>query len=92
MVFIWFILGFNMYEEIGEFIEVVAIFRKGRAFPHSFKWKDRKYVVEQVNLEHQEKRGNSTLFCYSVSASGNSYELSFDNVNLTWNLVRVWIE
>lgn len=79
-----------MYEEINEFIEVVAIFRNGKAFPHAFKWKDRKYAVEQINLEHQERRGASMLFCYSVSASGNSYELSFDNINLTWTLERIW--
>lgn len=79
-----------MYEEIGEFIEVVAVFRNGKAFPYSFKWKERKYVVEQINLEHQERQGRSTLFCYSVSAAGNSYELSFDNENLVWKLEKVW--
>ena len=81
-----------MYENIGEFIEVVAIFRNGRAFPHLFKWKKRKYLVEHINLEHQEKRGDATIFCYSVSASGNFYELSFDNINLTWKLDRIWTE
>lgn len=79
-----------MYEEIDELVEVVAVFCQGQAFPHSFKWKERKYVVEQINLEHQEKQGRSTLFCYSVSAGGNSYELSFNNESLVWKLERIW--
>lgn len=81
-----------MYEEIGELIEAIVIFKNGKLLPQSFIWKERKYLVEQVNLEHQKKQGTSTLFCYSVSAQGNSYELSFDNVNLIWKLERLWTE
>lgn len=92
MVLFRLILVLSMYEEIGEFIEVVVVFRNGKAFPHSFKWKDRKYLVKQINLEHQEARGNSRMFCFSVSAYGNSYELSFDNINLIWKLERIWEE
>ncbi len=81
-----------MYEEIKEQIVVAAVFRNGHALPRSFLWKGRKYLVDQINLEHEEKRGNNIIFCYSLTSSGNFYELSFDNINLTWKLERVWQE
>ncbi len=81
-----------MYEEIKEPITVTALFQNGHAHPQTFVWKDRDYVVSAVNLEHQEKRGDNILFCFSVSAGGNMYELSFDNINLIWKLEKIWQE
>lgn len=82
----------HMYETIGEKIEVAAIFRNGKAFPKAFKWKGRKYEVEQINLAHEEKNGTSIIFCFSVTSGGNFYELSFDNINLIWKLEKTWEE
>lgn len=79
-----------MYEEINERVSVVAIFKNGQAVPHSFRWRGRKYLVEKVNLVHEEKRGKEILFCFSVSSGGNSYELIFDNLHLTWTLEKIW--
>ncbi len=81
-----------MYEDINEQTVVVAVFKNGAARPHSFDWRGRKYLVDKINLEHQEKRGDDLLFCFSVTASGNSYELSFDSQHLIWNLDRIWTE
>jgi len=79
-----------MYEEINESISVVAIFRNGKAIPHSFSWRGRKYLVETVNLEHQEHTGGVLQFCFSIVSAGNSYELSFDSRHLVWTLERIW--
>lgn len=81
-----------MYEDIKEQIVVAAVFRNGHALPRSFLWKGRKYPVERVNLEHTERRGENMIFCFSVSAAGNFYELSFDNISLIWKLERIWEE
>lgn len=79
-----------MYEEIREQVAVVAIFKNGRVLPYSFSWRGRKYKVEQINLEHSERRGDDLLFCFSITASGNSYELSLDSRHLVWTLEKIW--
>ena len=79
-----------MYEEIKEQIVVVAIFKNGHALPYSFKWQNRTYKVDQVNLEHQERHGNDLIFCFSVTALDNMYELSFGSHHLIWNLEKIW--
>ena len=81
-----------MYEEINEGVDVVVLFCNGRVIPHSFQWRGRKYLVEKVNLEHEERRGKEILFCFSVSSGGNSYELTFDNLHLVWTLEKIWTE
>lgn len=81
-----------MYEEVDEQIAVAAVFKNGRCLPYSFDWQGRRYKVDQVNLEHQEKRGDDLVFCFSVTAGGNSYELSFDSRHITWSLDRIWAE
>ena len=81
-----------MQQEINESIAVVAIFKNGKLVPHSFSWQGRKYRIDKISLEHQEKRGTATLFCFSVSASGNTYELSFNNQTLVWKLEKIWLE
>ena len=80
-----------MYEEINELVAVVAIFKDGRTLPYCFRWRGRKYVVESTNLEHQERRGLDLLFCFSVSAGGNTYELSFDSRHLVWTLEKIML-
>lgn len=79
-----------MYEEIKEQIMVVAIFKNGHTLPRMFCWHNRNYQVEQVNLIHEERRGNDLIFCFSVTASGNTYELSFDSQHLVWMLEKTW--
>ena len=80
----------DTYEEIHESISTVVVFKNGKAIPHSFSWRGRKYLVETINLEHQECSGTTVQFCFSVSAAGNSYELSFDSNHLVWMLEKVW--
>lgn len=79
-----------MYEDIGEPINALVFFKNGRALPHSFSWRGRKYRVDNINLEHQEQRGKDLVFCFAVTAGGNSYELSFDSHLLIWTLEKVW--
>lgn len=79
-----------MYEEIKEQVVAIVVFKNGHALPYSFSWRGRKYQVDNINLEHLEQRGNTLLFCFSVTADGNTYELSFDNQNLIWTLEKIW--
>lgn len=79
-----------MYEEIRERIVAIVVFKNGRALPYSFSWRGRRYQVDNINLERQEQRGKARLFCFSVTASGNTYELSFDSQNLIWTLEKIW--
>ncbi len=79
-----------MYEDINERVEAAVLFKNGQAIPHSFLWRGRKYKVDSINLEHREKRGNDTLLCFSVVSGATTYELLFDNHNLTWTLGKTW--
>lgn len=79
-----------MYEDINEQIGVAADFQNGHALPRSFFWRGRKYQVDGVNLEHQEGKGRETLFCFSITACGNNYELSFNSHQLVWKLEKIW--
>ena len=81
-----------MYEEVGEAVETVVIFRDGHALPRSFRWRGREYKIDRVCLEHREIRGESVLFCFSVICAGGSYELLFDSHSLAWRMERIWTE
>lgn len=80
----------KVYEDIVEQIVVVAVFKNGHALPRSFTWHNREYRVEQVNLVHEEKHGGDLIFCFALTADGNSYELSFNSHRLVWTLEKVW--
>ncbi len=79
-----------MYEEIKEQIIATVIFKNGHALPYSFEWRGRGYRVDDINLEHQEQQGKILLFCFSVTAGGNTYELTFDSHHLIWTLEKIW--
>jgi hypothetical protein len=81
-----------MYEDIGVRISVVAIFRNGGLFPHSFEWCQRTYLVQDVNFKHKQKLGESLVLYFSVLTKSNMYELSYNLNELSWKLERVWHE
>lgn len=79
-----------MYQEIGDHIEVFVRFSRGTLLPQSFLWNGRSYHVEKITLTHQARQGESLLSLFSLMASGNMYQLSFDNQSFIWTLVKIW--
>jgi len=75
-----------MYEKISESVEVLAAFRKDRAEPVTFKWRNRYYQIKKVNMVHAERKGREKITYFSVSDDANAYRLSFSSETMKWRL------
>lgn len=75
--------------EMLEPINVWVFFKKAKAEPYVFFWKERRIKIDQINLMHTSKEGAVTLYHYSVSSGGNFYRLRFDSKDLKWFLEAV---
>ncbi|MBD3251116.1 hypothetical protein GF380_01440 [Candidatus Uhrbacteria bacterium] len=75
-----------MYQQVNEPIEVLAAFRKEATEPMTFKWGNRYYSVNKVNLVHTEHDGREKIYYFSVSNQDTSYRLSFRTESLRWML------
>lgn len=78
-----------LYETIQQPVDVLAVFRKGIAEPMTFKWGNRYYNVEKVNLMHTAHDGRERIYYFSVSNETAAYRLSFRSGTLTWILEEV---
>ena len=91
-----------MQLELNEPIQVLVDFRPSvhlgvkrgpvKAIPRAFIWKNRRYLIQSLNLVHQEKQGDAILYYFSVSTDTNTYKLVFHNLTLEWRLVEIWSE
>ncbi|MFH0881560.1 MAG: hypothetical protein V2A56_01100 [bacterium] len=78
------------YEDIGDRIEMIALFRDGRIRPLKFRWRNRVHKVERVNGEWATDQGQTRLYHYSVMTSGpDVYELTYNSDSRGWVLARV---
>ena len=76
-------------EQIEASIKVVAVFQDGMMRPHLFNWEDRTYKVTDLHSYYQTKEGRAVIYNWTVSASGNTYALQWNNQTLAWQLVGV---
>lgn len=78
------------YEEIGDRVEVIALFREGRIQPLKFRWRGRVYRIERVNGEWITDEGRTRYDHFSVMTTGpDVYELCHNRENRVWQLERV---
>ncbi len=75
--------------ELSEPIDVWVLFRKGQIQPSVFFWKTRQIKIDQINLVHTTKNGDSPTYHFSVSSGANFYKLAFDTSELKWILEAV---
>lgn len=76
-------------ENIGEFITVSAVFKKGKIFPQWFKWKGRKYNVEQITYYWKDKKGEENLHYFSVNDRIDTYQICLNDKYLNWKITKV---
>ncbi|HEX5430135.1 MAG TPA: hypothetical protein VFX17_03625 [Patescibacteria group bacterium] len=81
-----------MLEQINEPIEVVTIFRQGKAVPFKFLWNSKEYLVKKVNLSYSSREGQGKIYYFAVSDSVNYFKLQFDTETLNWTLLESYIE
>ncbi|MBD3166119.1 hypothetical protein GF324_05955 [bacterium] len=78
------------YEEIGDKVEMIALFREGRLQPLKFRWRDRVYRIERVNGEWVTDEGRTRHDHFSVMTSGpDVYEVMYNRDSRVWTLSRV---
>ena len=70
--------------------DIVVIFADNQIHPYIFKWSDKKYKVEKINLIYEKKLGNDKLVYFSVTAEGNYFKLVFNTENLKWYIEEVY--
>ncbi len=75
--------------EIGDKINVGAVFVKNRIVPKWFQWKNRKIDVKDVTYTWNTLEGNALLVHFSAVGEGGYYELSFNQKTLDWVLEKV---
>ena len=81
------------FEDIGEPIEVIAVFRGGKMRPLKFRWSERVYKIERINGGWVSDEGRSRLFHYSVMSDGpDVYEISYNPDRFSWHIDRVCME
>lgn len=66
--------------------------RRTKVIPRAFLWKNRRYLINSLNLVHKQKQGDAVIYYFSVSTDTNTYKLSFNNLTLEWYLVEIWNE
>lgn len=76
--------------KIGEPIETIVKFEKGKVKPLKIRWQGRVYSVKEVTGCWKSQKGRSTLFHLSlIVESGDYYEVSLNTESLVWHLERV---
>lgn len=78
------------YEDIGDPIEVITLFRGGKMQPLRFRWKGKVYPVRRVNGGWLSDEGSTRFHHFSVmSDSPDIYELAYNSDTQNWDLSRV---
>ncbi len=79
-----------MVTEIGEQIEVDAIFNSGQLNPVSFIWHNRTYKIKKINGQYQDYVGRYQRFYYAVDiGTSDVFEISFSTEDMLWELLRI---
>ena len=79
-----------MIEELGEEVEVQAVFSRWGARPYAFTWRGRRYRIKSFNLYHSARKGETLFHYFSVATDGFFAELCLNSKNLRWTLVKVY--
>jgi hypothetical protein len=78
------------YEDIGDKIEMIVLFRDGRIQPLKFRWRERVYRIQRVNGEWVSDQGQVRFYHFSVMTTGpDVYELTYNSDTRGWTLSRV---
>ena len=81
-----------MLEKLNEPIEALVQFNKNKVEPTYFRWRQKTYRVEKINLVHKERDGNDKIYYFSVSDNANYFRLAFFTRDLSWRIEELWYE
>lgn len=75
--------------ELNEKIEVLVWFKNTKILPKIFIWKNKNYIIDNINYYWQERCGSETINYFSVQSSLNAYQLSFNNSCYSWHINKI---
>ena len=83
-----------MQEAVNEKVIVAAVFGDShkKISPIWFIWRGNKYKVKKVTYIWSERKGNITLYHFSVYDGINLYDLIYNASSLVWSLGSVDME
>lgn len=83
---------YSMMEEIGEKIDVIAVFTKNKVIPIIFSWKNKRYTdLKPVSVWLGNDDGAKLIFI-SLLRGRTIYELCFHTGILQWTLEKIYQE
>lgn len=81
-----------MYEIIDEKVNVLAAFSDGKITPKAIKWNGVVLKVDKVNLEYQEREGQSINYYFAINTENNkNLKLKYNNEKLIWTICESWV-
>ncbi|PLX20752.1 hypothetical protein C0584_04895 [Candidatus Parcubacteria bacterium] len=81
-----------MHEKINEPIDVLVKFNQKKVEPTFFKWREKTYKIEKLNLVHRERDGDDKIYYFSVSDEINFFRLAFFTRDLSWKIEELFTE
>lgn len=81
-----------MLEKLDESIDVIVSFKSEKVLPVFFKWRNKTYKVEKLNLTHKKQDGNDKVYYFSVSDKANYFCLAFFTRDLSWRIQELFYE
>ena len=79
-----------MYEIINEPVEVFVGFFKEKLRPLVFRWRNKKYAINKVNLVYISYEGKNKIYYFFVSNNVNYFKLCFNTESLNWKLMELY--
>ena len=87
-----FVYNKDMLEKLNDPIQVLAQFNGKKIMPEFFKWRDKTYKIEKLNMVHKERDGNDKIYYFSVTDNANFFRLAFFTRDLSWKIEELWYE
>lgn len=81
-----------MHEVLNDPISILVNFGQDKIMPLAFKWRNKKYKIEKLNLVHKKRDGNNTIYYFNVSDNANYFKLSFSTKDLGWKIEELYFE
>ena len=81
-----------MLTDIGDPIQVRAVFDGRGIKPVDFVWGGRDYHVREITGRWRAAEGRTVLLCFAVVCGADVFELVLDTAGMRWTLARAEIE
>ncbi len=81
-----------MFTKINEQIEVLVAYTKEKVVPLTFSWKNKKYIVKNINFRHSFKEGKENFYQFSISTGSEFFKIIFNSSTNKWFLREAFLK